>query len=98
MTFLFLICHPVISLSSFDIYKNNVWSSCLNFPITLDCEIPHIIIIIIKSVFHKPWKPPGREDFAFSKNSQFLTWRNSLPKLAQSYSDEEAIPNLLLFV
>ena len=48
-----LIFHPVITwdgninydnLSLFLINKGNVWSSCLNFPITLDCEIPEFLI------------------------------------------------------
>ena len=35
--------HQLDNLALILINKDNVWSSCLNFPITLDCEIPQYL-------------------------------------------------------
>ena len=36
----------LVTCLSFFIIKDNVWSSCLNFPITLDCEIPQYLEVV----------------------------------------------------
>ena len=36
----------LVTCLSFFIITDNVWSSCLNFPITLDCEIPQYLEVV----------------------------------------------------